>query len=266
MISICMNNLHFLGCQIWLNPSKRVFLVIVRLTKSKANIIVPGRELTIILVSRLNLIGIKSAVRNLGWLIVIIHLFHKDSTIIPLFLNLIGHTFLIHDPPKIILGVHTYGIVPTCYIFVDSIVVLASQVHRLSYIQIARNDISLATTMPCCIASELLSQRSVWTKEKSLSLHLVFKSHDKTNTLFLLEGVEVCTSAMINHHWLTILIHHLRGVFWVIFPITKPLFEVGSTHSSPLFGIQLTLLSVRSKHIRAFLLGFRHDSCLFFFK
>ena len=34
MINISMNNLHFLGCQIRLNPSKRIFLVIVWLAKS----------------------------------------------------------------------------------------------------------------------------------------------------------------------------------------------------------------------------------------
>ena len=229
-------------------------------------IIILYRKITIIVVGRLYLVGIQSTIGNFGRFIAIIHLFNKDGSIIAFSLNLVSHALFIHDTPKIVLSIHANDVVPASHIFVDSIIVFSRQIHRLSYIQETRNHISLSTTMSRRIGRKLLSQSLIRREEESLSLHLIFKPHDKADTFLLLKGIELSTSSMPNHHRFAILIHHLGGIFRVIFPITKPVLEVGSTDSYPLFCIQFGLLTIRSSHIGSVCLGIRHNLFFLFFQ
>ena len=232
----------------------------------ETDVIIVGREIAIVILGRLDLVGIQSTIGNLGRFIAIIHLFNKDGSIIAFLLNLVSHTFFIHDTPKIILSVHAHHVLPASHIFVDFIIVFASQIHWSSDIQEARNHVSLAATMSRRIGCKLLSQALIRREEESFCLHLIFKPHNKSDTFLLLKGVELGTSAMPNHHRFTILIHHLGSILRVILPITKPVLEVGSTDGCPLFCIQFGLLTIRSSHIGSVCLGTSHNLLLFFFQ
>ena len=212
------------------------------------------------------MVGIQSTIGNLGRLIAIIHLFNKDGSIISFILNLVSHALFIHDTPKIVLSVHSNHVLPASHIFVDSIIVFTSQIHRSSYIQEARNHVSLAATVSRRIGCKLLSQALIRREEESFCLHLVFKPHDKADTFLLLKGIELGTSAMPNHHRFTILINHLGSIIRVILPITEPVLEVGSTDGCPLFRIQFGLLTIRSSHIGSVCLGISHNLILLCFQ
>ena len=212
------------------------------------------------------MVGIQSTIGNLCRLIAIINLFNKDGSIIAFLLNLVSHALFIHDTPKIVLSVHAHHVLPASHIFVDSIIVFASQIHRSSDIQETRNHVSLASTVSRRIGCKLLSQALIRREEESFCLHLVFKPHDKADTFLLLKGVELGTSAMPNHHRFTILIHHLGSILRFILPITEPVLEVGSTDGCPLFCIQFGLLTIRSSHIGSVCLGISNNLLLLCFQ
>nr|DAH76358.1 MAG TPA: hypothetical protein [Caudoviricetes sp.] len=46
------------------------------------------------------------------------------------------------------------------------------------------------------------------------------------------ENIKYRFTAMINNSWLTILINYFRCVFWIILPITKPIFKLFSSYLS----------------------------------